>query len=82
MANQVLTETSLQEDREVRVFFQQLVEQFLHRESQYVRLDVLMCPVAGNKAGQKLLVKLKELLDIPVYFSSDILGPAISDLDE
>ena len=79
---QLLTETSLREDKEVRDFFQQLVSQFLHRESQYVRLDLLLCPVASNKAGQRLLTRLKDLVEVPVYSASDILGPTISDMDE
>jgi len=66
----------------VREFFQQLVAQFLHQESQYVRLDFLICPVSSNKAGQKLLASLRGLLKIPVYAASDVLGPAISDLEE
>ena len=77
-----MAESSLLEDKEVRDFFQQLVDQFLHRESQYVRLDFLICPVSGNKIGQRLLTRLRDLLKIPVYAASDILGPAISNLEE
>lgn len=77
----MLSESSLREDREVREFLQQLVGTYLHSESRYARLDLLLCPLAGTLAGDKLLDKLKALVGVPVFLSADILGACISEAE-
>lgn len=71
----------MDEDSEVREFLKQLVGSYLHSESRYARLDLLLCPLAGTSAGDQLLGKLKALCGIPVFASADILGPCISEAE-
>lgn len=78
---QMLNETSLREDSEMRDFLKQLTGNYLHSESRYARLDLLLCPLASTPAGDQLLAKLKGLVKIPVFMSADILGPCISEAE-
>ena len=79
---QVLSESSMREDKELRDFLQELVGQFLYRNSHYTRLDFLLCPVATSTTGQRLLVQVKELVGVPVHAASDVLGACISETHE
>ena len=74
LPSQVVSTETLREDRELKEFFLTLTSSFLERESQYTRIDFLLCPVAQNPAGEQLLQQMKELLGVPVFASSEILG--------
>ena len=62
----------------MRDFLKQLTGTYLHSESRYARLDLLLCPVAGSGVGEMLLERLKAVVCVPVYMSADILGTCIS----
>ena len=76
---QVVTTETLREDRELKEFFLSLMSSFLERDSRYTRIDLLLCPVAQIPAGERLLQQMRELLGVPVFASSDILGACISE---
>ena len=71
---------SLREDRDVRHFLLDLVSNYLNRESQWARIDLLHCPVLESDAeGKQLITALKELVKVPVTISNDILGAFLTD---
>ena len=76
---QMVNTHTLREDRELKDFLMNLVSMFLDRESSYSRIDLLQCPVAQSIEGENLLRQMKELLKVPVFASSDILGACISE---
>ena len=77
-----MTAASLREDRDVRQFLSDLVSNYLNRESQYARIDLLHCPVLeSNAEGRDLITAFKDLVKVPVTISSDILGAFLTDPD-
>ena len=76
---QAVTVASLREDREIKDFLLHLVSTFLNKDSQYARIDILHCPVGQSQEGEKLIQSMKDLLKVPVTFSSDILGMYVSE---
>ena len=71
---QTVNSDTLRKDQELRDFFQRLVSTFLDREGPFARIDLLLCPVIPSPQGEELLQQMRELLRVPVFASSDILG--------
>ena len=78
-----MTGVSLREDRDVRQFLLDLVSQYLNRESQYARIDLLQCPVLeSNVEGKQLVSALGDLVKVPVTISSDISGAYLTESEQ
>ena len=76
---QSVSMTTLREDNELRLFLQHLVSTYLNHRSQYARIDLLHNPVGQGSEGAQLLQQLKEVLNVPVSASADILGAYLSE---
>lgn len=71
---------SLREDRDVKQFLLELVSTYLNQESQYARIDLLHCPVVeSDSQGKQLITAMKELVNVPVTTSNEILGAYLTE---
>ena len=63
----------MREDQELRIFFTNLVSNFLYTEGEFARIDILNCSVGQSPEGMMMLQALSDLVQVPV-FAAQVLG--------
>ena len=66
---------AVREDQELRIFFTNLVSNFLYTEGEFARIDVLNCSVGQSPEGMMMLQALSDLVQVPV-FAAQVRGYA------